>query len=441
MEKSEQISLIQKAAKGDSAAFSVLYQEYNDEIDHFCFNLLRDRGEADNIVQDAFSIAFQNLNTLNNALNFESWLKQIAADKCKDYLKKAKPDLFLNHDSESRNIYSRDTNKIINEIINRLPDEQRITIVLYYYEKKTIKEIAAFMESNENAIHIRLNQACKTIHEEIEAIEKRDHIKLHSAEISMFDALLMSETAYNRKSQVFEDAANRISKSENVSLDKALPSAKKSVFKRIFKTTASKIIAVILSIAVLVTGIGLIISNTIDAANTPFTIKNVELKDLYIPYDTFKSNDFFELYLKPVFVEAGFKEEDAYFSGTDFESEGAEYYGGKFTGNKYYSSGKFDIPNSRYALGFSYKLTLFSNVNYAAVYSADSYYSLYIKLNEKTSEYNGAGASSSSGGFEIFSGSIGIEPGTVELYEKLKEYFDQPDIKEKLLIEKQANKQ
>lgn len=92
---------------------------------------------------------------------------------------------------------------------------------------------------------------------------------------------------------------------------------------------------------------------------------------------------------------------------------------------------------------------------------AHSYYGFFIILNQKTETNNGDGAYGGAyGAEEIFSDYAsfggfsgkgtysGYDPTnyiflqehtTDEIYEKLKAYFDNPDIKEKLLLEKQAN--
>lgn len=202
----------------------------------------------------------------------------------------------------------------------------------------------------------------------------------------------------------------------------------------------------------------------------PFTIKETKITSKKIPYEAFKSEEFYEEYLKPLMLEVGFKKKDAYLKASEKESKYV-YYSDRSLVETYYNSyGRFEIPNSRYVLGFQYMLTTLTDAkdfySESEIYpdigcGAHSYYGLFIILNEKTSSFEGNGAYSGAYGAEKifsdlasfggFSGKgtySGYDPTcyiflrehtTDEIYEKLKSYFDDPHIKEKLLIEKQAN--
>ena len=280
MEKTELMDLIQKAVSGDSQAFSVLYEEYYSRIYYLCFKLLKNREDAGDITQETFVAAFKSLNTLNNAFVFESWLKSIAANKCKNYLKKSKPVLFSQYDkadgfefdiedNKAENaqeiVDNSEIHKIINEIIDRLPDEQRVCIILYYYDEKSVSEIADFLECSEGTVKSRLNYARKKIRDEIEAIEKRDNIQLHSAAAIPLLGTILSKhipnTMLHPSFSTIVNGAASITRSYNSPAettfgvtDNALSNAKISLSKKLFKTTASKVIAGVLSAAVLVSG-------------------------------------------------------------------------------------------------------------------------------------------------------------------------------------------
>ena len=295
MDKTELVKLVQKAAEGDAQAFSVLYEEYYDKIYYLSFKLLQNSEEASDIAQETFITAFESIKTLKNAFAFEGWLKTIASNKCKNHFKKAKPLLFSQYENEDtveliiedtkvenavEIIDNAEIRRIINDIIDHLPDEQRVCVMLYYFDEKPIAEIAEFMECSEGTVKSRLNYARKKIKEEIEAIEKKDDIKLHSAVIiPLLGAILSSgiPNSVGRKGfiSVLNGTAEIINGVTNVipskvgeiqsSLPKsdvpsaentksALQSSKKSLAQKLFKTTASKVVAGVLSATILVSG-------------------------------------------------------------------------------------------------------------------------------------------------------------------------------------------
>ena len=202
----------------------------------------------------------------------------------------------------------------------------------------------------------------------------------------------------------------------------------------------------------------------------PFTIKKTKIASNKIPYEAFQSEEFYEQYLKPLMLEVGFKEDNAYLKASEKKSKYVYYSDNSLVQTNYNSYGRFEIPNSRYVLGFQYQLTNLTDAkdfySESKIYSdigcgANSYYALFIILNKKNDTNDGDGAYSGAYGAETifkdfasfggFSGKgtySGYDPTcyifsqehtTDEIYEKLREYFDNPDIKEKLLIEKQAN--
>lgn len=293
MKKTELLNLIQRTVDGESEAFAVLYEAYYNKIYYLCLKLLQNRDDANDIAQETFASAFENLRRLSNAFAFESWLKTIAVNKCKNYLKKCKPVLFSQYDNEDHTEFliedenaenaeeafdDFETRRIINHIIDQLPDEQRICIILYYYDEKTVSEIAEFLECSNGTVKSRLNYARKKIRNEIERIEKENNIQLHSASAIPLLRMIISKqmpktTVHPSFDSILKHAAEMTNSLPDSSVQEtAKPddtgssiqeaknpadttnSAKTSVTKKLFKTTASKITAGALSAVMLVSG-------------------------------------------------------------------------------------------------------------------------------------------------------------------------------------------
>ena len=68
-------TLVEKAKLGDADAFSTLYQMYYPKMKGICINILReDKAVVDDLVQDAFVLAFVSLKDLKNTHRFSQWL-------------------------------------------------------------------------------------------------------------------------------------------------------------------------------------------------------------------------------------------------------------------------------------------------------------------------------------------------------------------------------
>lgn len=71
-------TLVEKAKQGDADAFSTLYQMYYPKMKGICINILReDKAIVDDLVQDAFILAFVSLKDLKNTHRFSQWLTSI----------------------------------------------------------------------------------------------------------------------------------------------------------------------------------------------------------------------------------------------------------------------------------------------------------------------------------------------------------------------------
>lgn len=84
-------TLVEKAKLGDADAFSTLYQMYYPKMKGICINILReDKAVVDDLVQDAFILAFVSLKDLKNTHRFSQWLTSITTNLVLKYQEKGK---------------------------------------------------------------------------------------------------------------------------------------------------------------------------------------------------------------------------------------------------------------------------------------------------------------------------------------------------------------
>ena len=84
-------TLVEKAKQGDTDAFSTLYQMYYPKMKGICINFLReDKAVVDDLVQDAFILAFVSLKDLKNTHRFSLWLTSITTNLVLKYQEKGK---------------------------------------------------------------------------------------------------------------------------------------------------------------------------------------------------------------------------------------------------------------------------------------------------------------------------------------------------------------
>lgn len=191
--------LIEAAEKGDETAVADLYNRTYNSVYQSVRMLIKDEDTVLDIVQDAYIKGFQSLAQLKNPDSFRPWMKTIAVNLAKNYLVKKKAVLFselIEDDEESGPevkiadddidtrpelaVDQRETLRMIRQILDELPDEQRLLISLYYYEDKNAREIGEMLGINENTVRSRLKAAKKVVEEKILKLEEKEDIKLHS---------------------------------------------------------------------------------------------------------------------------------------------------------------------------------------------------------------------------------------------------------------------
>ena len=180
--------------RGDDEAFRLLYEETVAQAKYIAQGIVKNIDDADDIVQDSYLSAIEKIEDLRNPSKFLPWFYQIVTNKAINYTLKMKPDLFKNRNEEQNALnkaFGDDGNETPQEIfekgfvnnelfriINSLPYEKGVTVLLYYYDGFSIAEIAEITGANKNLVRQRLWSARQEIKKELEKIEKKEDGKL-----------------------------------------------------------------------------------------------------------------------------------------------------------------------------------------------------------------------------------------------------------------------
>ena len=191
--------LVQKAAKGDKAAFEELYQTTCRAVYFTCLGFLKDEQEAQDVTQDVYLTALEQLGTLEDAGKFKSWIYRMAANKSINCLKKKKPTLPGDEQledmetEENENFLpeeyalNADKRKVVLDITRKVcTDAQYQTILLYYFNELSVAEIAEIMECKEDNVKKRMSIARAKIREGVLQYEEKSGDKLYSVAVIPF---------------------------------------------------------------------------------------------------------------------------------------------------------------------------------------------------------------------------------------------------------------
>ncbi len=238
-------SIVVRAKQGDKEAFDELYRQTQRMVYFTALKLTQDEESAKDISQDTYLKVFSELPGLHDDRVFPAWVKSIAANTSKNYLLKKKPLLFASDEEEEAAISSvpeigeeflpeeyamrREKARLVMEIVDRLPQTQRMSVILFYYDGFSVVEVAKIMETSEGTTKSRLNYARKTIKEEIERLEKKG-TRLYAVPLFLLSRILhKASEEYDMPPEVSDAVARQIPKqaqpSGDVSVSPATDSA------------------------------------------------------------------------------------------------------------------------------------------------------------------------------------------------------------------------
>lgn len=187
-------ALIEKAKRNDQEAISELYWYSSSELLRVVKVMVKDDDTVNDILQDTYIKAFARLDQLQNPERLIPWLKVIANNTAKDWLKKKKPILFSEMSNqegmdglsfvETRESTDIDVNpemaadekevqRLVMEILDQLPEDQRMVVGMFYYEEMPVKDIAETLGVSENTVKSRLVYARKKVKEQVLELEKQ----------------------------------------------------------------------------------------------------------------------------------------------------------------------------------------------------------------------------------------------------------------------------
>ena len=265
MEKDDIKKLVLQAAQGNKAAFGALYEETGRTVYFSCLKLLGDPQLAEDITQETYLTALQKLGTLAQPETFPAWVNRIGINLCKMHFRNNAapednseeiieeiPDEGLIPEEYVSNDAKR---KIIMDIIDTvLTEEQRRSVILYYFDMLTVPEIAEVMNCTTGTVTSRLSAARKKIKEAVLIYEENNNDRLHAAVPVFILSKLLNKEASNTvlpKLTVFTGSAS----AANAVPDSVTSTKTISGGKVMFSTVKAKVIAGVCAAAVVGGGI------------------------------------------------------------------------------------------------------------------------------------------------------------------------------------------
>lgn len=173
----DDINLIQRCKEGDLDAFNVLFKKYSVQAVRTVYLITGQKAIAEDIVQEAFIKCYSEIKKLKHPEAFHSWFYRLLTRICWRYCSKEKSNLSteINYnckDTISDNYTLSDITEkseireLVNKALDKLSIPLKTTVILYYYNELSIKEISRALGCFEGTVKSRLHNARKLLKKE-----------------------------------------------------------------------------------------------------------------------------------------------------------------------------------------------------------------------------------------------------------------------------------
>jgi len=164
--------LVAKCKIGDSQSYALLYERYARPMFNTSLRIVNNRGDAEDVLQEAFTSAFQYLGDFDYSSTFGAWLKRIVVNRSIDLLRRRKA---LIVDIEELEKYAApveepeddDHSKWKVEQVRRsvsgLPNGYRTVLTLHLFEGYDYEEIAVMMGISPTTVRTQYHRARKKL--------------------------------------------------------------------------------------------------------------------------------------------------------------------------------------------------------------------------------------------------------------------------------------
>jgi RNA polymerase sigma-70 factor (ECF subfamily) len=176
--------LIEKSQKGDNHAFGKLVGLWFKRIYNFSLKYFGDHDLAMEVTQRTFIAVYKSINSLKDIKSYKYWLYRVALNQCHEEERRQKRktwfSIFQNDDAQrvedttfnpEKEFHQKELEEIMGNMLKRLPEEQKVVIIMKEYEGMKFREIADTLSISENTAKSRLYYGLKSLRKIIDKSE------------------------------------------------------------------------------------------------------------------------------------------------------------------------------------------------------------------------------------------------------------------------------
>ena len=165
------------------AAFERLIDRYENKVYRLCCSLLRDPDQAQDAAQESLVRVWKALAKYDQRASLSTWIYTITRNRCPTAIERRR-DLDSLSDSEVQLQAEaaqavgpepeQDHLAMLRELVEALPERYRRVLTLFYYEERSVAEVALMLGQPEGTVKTNLHRARAALAEQLRALGLAD---------------------------------------------------------------------------------------------------------------------------------------------------------------------------------------------------------------------------------------------------------------------------
>ncbi|MEA2819593.1 MAG: polymerase sigma-70 factor, subfamily [Bradyrhizobium sp.] len=178
--------LVQRARGRDEAAIRAIMQANNRRLYRIARGILRNDGDAEDVVQETYVRAFTHLESFRGDSSLATWLSRIAMNEALGRLRRARPSVELNSlppgaleaqiiqfplfasEDPEKTMAQREIQHVVERAIDELPEGFRIVFITRVIEGMNVEETAELLDLKPETVKTRLHRARTMLRDNVE---------------------------------------------------------------------------------------------------------------------------------------------------------------------------------------------------------------------------------------------------------------------------------
>lgn len=179
--ENKDFEIIDEIIKGNKKKYEVLIRKYNQRLYRFAKGILWEEEAIEDVMQDTYIKAYQQLSKFEQRSNFSTWITRILINECLmikrkkkisspidfEYEQTIKSPFLTNDKTPEKEVINKELKIFLENAIQRLPEKYRTVFVMRELENLNVYETSESLRITETNVKARLSRAKEMLRENL----------------------------------------------------------------------------------------------------------------------------------------------------------------------------------------------------------------------------------------------------------------------------------